>query len=493
MGKCCSISDSSSIKEVYPDFSLQSLILRFSNDSGEKIPLPDSCSITKDISISEPSEGRFFITGGKSSSGFSKSCLEVRLLDRSIKTRSPLDQGSHKGYSFEYSGFLYYVFSVLEKKENNFLLRLSIDGNYWEKLFPKLTLGRERVSLHLLKEAGVTFFKDSLFVVSGFIPRAHTFSNSIFKLNLDSFIIENLGIKLESQIKKPLCFFLNENLIIFHKKNTLNSDILKVDLTQKTIQHVKEQQNFCPKLRTPVYKLSADKVIICTTPKVKFSLRFKELLRKHEKNILTWKSRRWDYISLEAKETRVVEIEPLFLEFSPQIFVNYSTSTVPVMSLPGTSSHENKKKKAKGSGDDDRNSVTKLSYSDMGFETGRNQLEENPFRESQVPTVKQECFKSKSPNFGKEDHGSFGKDTSNELEKVENYDENMVYFSSDSEDHFKPGTERGVIVDRNGKMVTPDQTFKGDGKNFEILLDSPNIPFSLAGSIDYAEPKKLNN
>ena len=337
MGICiCKNSNKATIEEVFLDYKHSSIMVLYSKNNLESFQ-PDLPEIVnKYASISQLNSNRFFIVGGKSSKGLVRTCAKIEPYLRKISYHSPLDMPSQKGYCFEYSDYLYYIFGKKENKENCPIQRLNIKENCWEKFFPNLPSGKERVSLDILDKAGVAFNNGSLYIVSGYIPRANTFSNTIFKLNLPDLTIENLGFKFENQLLKPFPLFISDELFIFHKKSSKSSKLIKLNQKSKSIELNLEQNNLKFKSSKPYYRLSDKELIIYSDPKIKFSLINQQIIEKHEGPDPKIEKRRkqWEESTIEERNSKETKINPIYCDFSPQILINYSSSTAPVIELP---------------------------------------------------------------------------------------------------------------------------------------------------------------
>ena len=523
MGVCiCSKCPKSTIKEVFLDYKQNSIMSLYSNNNLESFKPDDPGFIIKHASISPLNSERFFIVGGKSHKSLSRTCIKIEPTIKKITYHSPLDTPSQKGYCFEYSDYLYYIFGEQENKENSDIQRLNIKENYWEKFLPKLPYGKERVSLNSLKEAGAAFNNDSIYIISGSIPQARNFSNTILKLTLPELKIENLGFKFESKLLKPCPFFISDELYIFHKKSSTSSQLIKIDLNSKTMESILNESKLELKRIQPYYKLSEKEIIIHSDPKLKFSFSKKLTVERYEtpdqrENI---KNVNWEKILIQKKKSIETKINPIFCNFDPQIQINYSSSTAPVIELPEVPDQTRpfnplpiKEENKITSNPDKSFSLSSEHKSRNGrkqsdlFEPESSENNSLLNRDSQIKTIKgfipgyksplyppsNYTFKNKNDRNLKIDDFGIGQSEVSETEKIQSYQNesnlNQIIsnhselnqsYSNETEGEVQSVNLKSQIYDRSGRHLKLEET----PEDQEIIIDSPVNPFNPAGSID---------
>lgn len=457
MGACCSVSSSSML---YIDFH-RSCIVRESKNSKFLFSYNSIIPSFLNPSVTMLNEDNLFFIGGKDLTGvLQKSCFQLSVSKRLITRYSDMNQGACKGFSFVYEQYLYYIFSKTNKKAAFSFLRLEINKNQWEDLdFRQTSNITQQLTIKDLKNPGLAFRKNSLYLIGGLIPRAKIHSTTIFQVEFPEMNVYNLNLDLSQPVCKPLSFFIGENLFIILSDPTNSQRLICFN---KEFNMSKSDLQYDTKLLrpyTPILSLSETSLILNSELLVNFENDSLKLLQI-KKNARHGKAVLMQLHNKGYKETKKVEIFPLPLKVNKEVsieFENFEDSDPPFESC----SSRNKNSSRESLNDiilfsaesNSAASTIKPTHSDLKIEEKRD-----------LPS---HVVKNDSDKVKKFTELSFEEDSSlNDLNK-----------------------KHLGIFDRSGKKLSSELMLK----NIDQAPSRVSMPFSVAASYADPEDKQKNS
>jgi len=408
-------------------------------------------------SVTMLNEDSLFFIGGMDLKGtLQKLCFQISLSKRILTQHSNLSKGACKGYSFTHEDYLYYIYFKTKDKGSFNFCRLHIVDNQWEELYFELPNNQaSQLTIKDLKNPGIAFSKDSLYLIGGYIPKAKVNSTTIFQIEFPQMNVYNLNLDLKQAICKPLAFFISGDLFVILSTQGNIQKLIEFDKDFNMIKSDLFTDTRLYRPYTPVFNLYERGVILNSEKLVKFKRGEKKLveIRKRTEN--------GKLVNMEVNKRgnkRIIkkEIFPLPLKMYKEIVLDLESSDnldIPFASKSSVNSKKSKKsKKSKNSeiifSIDSKSSVStkKPTHSDL--------------KQSEIRII---------PSHERK----------NDSDKVKKFSDLSFDDESNSLDLSK---KKLGIFDRSGKKL---ESILLNKKNIEEPLSRLSMPFSIAAS--YAE------